>query len=159
MRTQHRAAHTIASLLIAACAHSAGAAAPNGTGNQAWRCGSSYSDQPCAGGRAVAVDDARSAADRQSQDRHTRETQRQAETMARERRALEREAAQQRPAIIAPPPAPAARAALHETMAKPPKTHKPKKHAKGETDAFSARDPSAAPTDDERRKKKSKKKG
>ncbi len=153
MRTQHRAAHTIASLLIAACAHTAGAAAPNGTGNQAWRCGSSYSDQPCAGGRAVAVDDARSAADRQAQERHTRETQRQAETMARERRALEHEAARQRPAIIAPPPAPPAKPAPHETVAKPPKTHKPKKHAKGETDAFTARDPSAAVAGDKRRKK------
>ena len=153
MRTPHRAAHTIAALLIAASAHPAGAAGPNDAGAQAWRCGSSYSDQPCPGGRAVTVHDVRSSADRQAQDRSTRDTQRQADAMARERRALEHEAARQRPGVIAPPPAPAAKVPPRETVAKPPKTHKPKKHAKGETDAFTARDPSAAAAGKQRKKK------
>lgn len=153
MRIQHRAAHTIASLLIAACAHPAGAAGPNGLGSQTWRCGSSYSDQPCPGGRPVAVDDTRSSADRQAQDQRTRDAQRQADAMARERRALEHEAARQRPTLIAPHPAPATKPAPRETFAKPPKTHKPKKHAKGDTDAFTARDPSAAAAGNKRKKK------
>jgi len=148
----------MALLLMAACAQSAGAAAPNAPGNQAWRCGSSYSDQPCAGGRPVAVDDARSSADRQAQDQRTRDARQQADAMARERRALEHEASHQRPAIIAPPPAPAAKPPRRETVAKPPKTHRPKKHAKGETDAFTARDPSAPlPAGDVRKKKNPKK--
>lgn len=154
MRTRHRAAHTIASLLIAACAHPAGAAGPNGLGSHTWRCGSSYSDHPCPGGRPVSVDDSRSSADRQAQDRRTRDAQRQADAMARERRALEHEAARQRPALIAPPPAPATKPAPRETVAKPPKTHKPKKHAKGDTDAFTARDPSAAAAGSKRKKTK-----
>ncbi|MBS0428331.1 MAG: hypothetical protein JSR41_13715 [Proteobacteria bacterium] len=122
-------------------------------GSQTWRCGSSYSDQPCPDGRPVAVDDARSSADRQAQDRRTRDVQRQADAMARERSALEREAGRQRPALIAAPPAPAANPVPRETMAKPPKTHKPKKHTKGETDAFTARDPSTAAAGGKRKKK------
>lgn len=159
MRIQHRAAHTIASLLIAACAHPAGAAGPIGLGSQTWRCGSSYSDQPCPGGRPVAVDDARSSADRQAQDRRTRDVQRQADAMARERSALEHEAGRQRPALIAAPPAPATNPVPRETMAKSPKTHKPKKHAKGDTGAFTARDPSAAAADEGHKKKKNRTKG
>lgn len=102
----------------------------------------------------MAVDDTRSPADRQAQDRRTRDTQRQADAMARERRTIDAEAARQRPGVIAPPPVPVAKLSPRETMARPPKTHKPKKHAKGATDAFTARDPAAAPSAGKPGKKK-----
>jgi len=135
MRRTHRATCTIAALLIALGISPASAAA--------WRCGNSYSDQPCAGGQAIEVEDPRSPADRRAQDAANRDTRRQADAMARERRALEAQASRQRPAVIALP-TPEADKSRHETQAARPRTHRPKQHARGDTDAFTASDPATA---------------
>lgn len=159
MTAMRTAAQFVAIILIATCAHLAGAAGQNDSKNSGgtWRCGNSYSDQPCTGGRAVDVQDPRSAADQRAeqraQDARTRDTQRQADAMARERRSLEAQAARQRPAVIAPPPAhPAPPPPARESTAKRPKTHKPKKRAQGESEAFSASKP-AEPAASEKKKK------
>jgi len=59
-----------------------------------WRCGSTYSDQPCAGGKSVDVDDARSAADRHAANAATRHAASSASAMERDRVHLERDAVQ-----------------------------------------------------------------
>jgi len=75
---------------IALCAASMGASA------QTWRCGNSYSDQPCEGGRTVKVDDRRSDADRKASEDAARRNERSAGRLARSRQSLEREAVGQR---------------------------------------------------------------
>lgn len=66
-----------------------------------WRCGSSYSDQPCQGGKTVDVNDPRSATDRRAADAATQRTAASANAMERdrlqgERQAVAREQAQAR---------------------------------------------------------------
>ena len=50
----------IAALLAAACAQLAPLAAHAGT--ETWRCGNTYTDQPCKDGKAIDLDDARDEA-------------------------------------------------------------------------------------------------
>jgi hypothetical protein len=73
--------------LIAVCAISAPAVAQKGPAT--WRCGSSYSDQPCAGGKAVNAQDARSTEDRRAADAATQRIERRADQLERQR--LDRE--------------------------------------------------------------------
>jgi hypothetical protein len=75
---------------IAACIHSTSAFAQSGT--TAWRCGNSYADQPCEGGKAVRVDDSRNAQDRRDADTGTRSARTQADQMERSRLSLEKAA-------------------------------------------------------------------
>ena len=79
----------IAIFSIAAGICSAGAAAQ---GANTWRCGNTYSDQPCEGGRTVKVDDRRSDEDRRAADAGTRSAQTQADRMERNRLSLEKAA-------------------------------------------------------------------
>lgn len=88
MSTTHRAT---AIFLIATSAYLAPAAAQNSSGT--WRCGNSYSDQPCKGGKAVEVDDARSEADRSAADSATRHAEKRGDELERSRTKLDREVA------------------------------------------------------------------
>ncbi len=70
------------------------------SGARIWRCGSQYTDQPCAMGREIApadrpTDDARAEAEAA-----TRRTHAQADAMARERERREAVAARSGPAVI-----------------------------------------------------------
>ena len=138
---RHRLSFAI--FLIAASALSTGAAAQNAS--QTWRCGNQYSDQPCAGGRVMSVDDARSDAERRRTDAATRGAQRSADQLERER--LRREALAQRegrPIVI---PTPHTGAAPAE-----PKATGKKKHKRGkESEYFTARE-AGAPAKPSRRK-------
>lgn len=84
--------NTIAIFLIASFAHLAGAAAQNAQGT--WRCGNTYTDQPCKGGKEVSVDDARSDADRRAADAATRRNERRADELERSRLKLDRDVAE-----------------------------------------------------------------
>lgn len=86
-KTVSKAAAAILSVAIGAC--STGAAAQS-TGT--WRCGNTYSDQPCEGGRTVKVDDRRSDEDRRAADAGIRSAQTQADRMERSRLSLEKAA-------------------------------------------------------------------
>lgn len=66
-----------------------------GASAQTWRCGNTYSDQPCEGGRTVKVDDPRSSADRKASEDATRRNESSASRLARSRQSLEREALRQ----------------------------------------------------------------
>jgi len=86
-KTVSKTAIAIFSIAIGIC--SAGAAAQ---GANTWRCGNTYSDQPCEGGRTVKVDDRRSHEDRRAADAGTRSAQTQADRMERNRLSLEKAA-------------------------------------------------------------------
>lgn len=75
------------------CASLAPAAAQDTSGpNSTWRCGNTYSDRPCAGGKAIDVSDPRSATDRRAADAVTQRAATSAGTMERDRLQLERAA-------------------------------------------------------------------
>ncbi len=80
----------VAILLIAMSACSTGALAQNGA--QTWRCGNTYSDRPCAGGKTVKVDDPRSEQDRRAADAGARGLQAQADHLERTRLSQEKAA-------------------------------------------------------------------
>ena len=82
---------TLAIFSMAICAHLAGAAT---AGAQTWRCGNTYTDQPCQGGKAVDVDDSRSEADRRASDAATRRAAVQSTQMERTRLKLEKDASE-----------------------------------------------------------------
>jgi len=148
MKNRHRRHTAAAILLVAAGIHLAAGARPDAPqAGAVWRCGNTYGDQPCTGGRSVDVDDTRSAGQQRAGEAHARDAQRQADAMARERRRLEAQAAGQGPAVIAPPPKP-------EPASAQAGWHKPRKPGKASGAApFAARDPSA-PAGKKRRKKK-----
>ena len=80
----------VALFLIAACAGSTGVAAQNAA--QTWRCGNTYSDRPCEGGKPVKVEDPRSDQDRRAADAGTRNAQTQADHLERTRLSQEKAA-------------------------------------------------------------------
>lgn len=80
----------IAIFSIAICTASMGASAQNAA--QTWRCGSTYSDQPCEGGKTVKVNDHRSDDDRRAADAGTRSAQTHADRLERTRLSQEKAA-------------------------------------------------------------------
>ncbi|MBT2322888.1 hypothetical protein J7E62_11070 [Variovorax paradoxus] len=72
---------------MAACVQLAPPAAHAGT--ETWRCGNTYTDQPCQGGKAIDPDDARDAAQRREADSATREARTAADRLERDRVRLE----------------------------------------------------------------------
>jgi hypothetical protein len=74
----------IALLLIAFCACSASA--------NTWRCGSTYSDRPCEGGKAVKVDDPRSNEDRRAAEDGAKRNSAQADKLEHSRLSQEKAA-------------------------------------------------------------------
>ena len=59
---------------------------------QTWRCGNTYSDRPCEGGKPVKVEDPRSDQDRRAADAGTRNAQTQADHLERTRLSQEKAA-------------------------------------------------------------------
>jgi len=80
----------IAIFLIASGAFCLSAAA-QGKG-EAYRCGNSYTDRPCEGGRPVKVDDARTDADRRASEAGTQRAEARADQLERIRLSEEKEA-------------------------------------------------------------------
>ena len=109
-----------------------------------WRCGNSYSDTPCEGGKHIDPDAPPSAEDRRQRDESTRRDQAIAERMQRER--LDREARPRQALVMAPaarePRSPAAPSASLLKADKKKKGARPKK-----SDEFIAtyKDPAAPP--------------
>ncbi len=133
--------HRAAAWLLAACACTAGAADMAAT----WRCGNTYTDQPCPNGRMVDVDDARSPAQARAAQAAAQHEAVSAARMASERKRREAAAASQRPVLIgterSAPEAPPKKAAKAKGR-KAPKN----------TDYFTVRDPQAAGPKAKRRK-------
>lgn len=152
-RLHHRIAQVGALVGALACACAGPISAQTSTAT--WRCGNTYTDQPCKGGKAVDVDDARSATEQRAGETQARDAGRHADALARERRALEARTANQGPAVIARPEAPFASASPRtDAAASKPKLRKPKK-PRIETDAFTAHDHSNPPTKKKRRQSSS----
>lgn len=63
-----------------------------GVSAQTWRCGSTYSDRPCEGGKTVKVEDPRSEQDRRAADAGARSAQTQADHLERTRLSQEKAA-------------------------------------------------------------------
>jgi hypothetical protein len=110
---------------------------PSAAATQTWRCGNTYTDQPCKGGRSIDNDDARAPEQKREADATAREARALADRMERDR--LRQEAAASR----------TARAVLIEDKSPKPatpklaiETHKKKKDRQ-HPDYFSARDPDA----------------
>jgi hypothetical protein len=80
----------IAILLIASCACSTGVLAQGAS--KTWRCGNTYSDRPCEGGKAVKVDDPRSDEDRRAADVGARSASTHADQLERSRLSQEKAA-------------------------------------------------------------------
>ena len=124
--------NSTAGIAIAAIAFHALCAAPAATaGTTAWRCGNTYTDQPCPGGQALSVDDSRDAAQKREADRAIREAQAAGERLERERVREEKAQAGRAPTLIDNKPVPRPGA---ESTAK-------KKKGKKEPEHFSAHDP------------------
>jgi len=86
-----------ASLLMATCVPwNAVAAEGGGT----WRCGNTYTDRPCSGGKLVEVDDTRDASQKQEADEAIRNAHAAANRMESDRRRLEATGARNRPTLI-----------------------------------------------------------
>jgi len=68
--------------------------------DRVYRCGASYSQEPCAGGSAIAVDDTRSAAQVEQAGRVAQLDARLADALRRERLEAEQAALRQGPALI-----------------------------------------------------------
>jgi len=126
----------IAALLAAACAQLVPLAAHAGA--ETWRCGNTYTDQPCKDGRIVDLEDARDATQRREADGTTREARAAADRLERERVRLESAQARRAATLIDNKP----------LDAKPGSTQgsgvaQKKKKGKREPDYFSAHDPVA----------------
>ncbi len=80
----------IALLLIASCAYST--IAPAQGASKTWRCGNTYSDRPCEGGKTVKVDDPRSDQDRRAADAGARSASTHADQLERSRLSQEKAA-------------------------------------------------------------------
>ena len=99
----------------------------------AWRCGNTYSDQPCKGGRPVALDAAPSPDQAREAERSTQRTQAAADRMERDR--LRRDKAAPSPLIHLPKPTNAM------LPAEPAHPKAKKKKGRNESDFFTAAGP------------------
>ena len=93
------ATRPIAALLMTMSLFAAGANAVAASGAQpnpqgTWRCGNTYTDQPCKGGNEVKVDDSRSEADRRAADAATRRDERRADELEHSRLGREKAASE-----------------------------------------------------------------
>jgi hypothetical protein len=124
----------IASIAMAAAANAAATT---------WRCGNTYTDQPCADGQALPMDAAPSTERVRDADAQTRKTQATAARMEAERLRRDRE----RPGVVhLPGPAASARTPVESTPAvgrKNNKAHKTPK-ARPAPDVFTAAGPGSA---------------
>jgi hypothetical protein len=124
-------------------------------GGGIWRCGNTYTDQPCQGGRLIDVDDSRDARQKRDADDAIRDAHTAAHRMEGDRRRLEAAGAGNRPVLI--DNAPRNEVARPITAGKDPAT----RPRKGKKEALYASVPTAgdaAPTKKKKSKKAEKKK-
>ncbi|WP_431273926.1 hypothetical protein ACQ858_17680 [Variovorax ureilyticus] len=69
-------------------------------GGGTWRCGNTYTDQPCKGGRLIDVDDRRDARQKRDADDIVRDAHTAASRMEDDRRRLEATGARNQPVVI-----------------------------------------------------------
>lgn len=140
----------IAILGIALGMHLAGATAARAA--ETWRCGNTYTDQPCAGGKPVAVEDARSPNAASENEAQTRRAAAAADRMERDRRRQEQIAARQQPTVFENKPRTASfvQPATAASMGR----GKKKKGANKEPEFFTAHDAQAAAAATPTKKKK-----
>ncbi|MES2532622.1 MAG: hypothetical protein V4636_16405 [Pseudomonadota bacterium] len=101
-----------------------------------WRCGNTYTDHPCEGGKSVSMDDRRDGPQQRDADAAARSAQSAADRMAQQRLQLEQSTAGHQAVLIARPP---------ET-ATPKKIAEPKSKVRGKkqrtaSDHFTAQGP------------------
>ena len=108
----------IAGILLALCAQWAPVAAQN-----VYRCGESYSNQPCAGATVVPTDDPRTAAQRAQTESAVKRDAKAAQAMEKER--LQQEARPAQATIPLVPPVPVGIAAVEDRTAAKRKAKKP----------------------------------
>ena len=118
-----------------------------------YRCGSSYSQTPCASGQEIQASDARNTLQKQQTDDATRRDAALARSLEKERLAQEKQALTPLHAPVAAPAAPASRAATLSSDAKP---IKPQRLNAGKGKDFVAEVPGTRPA--RAAKKKNKKK-
>jgi len=123
------------------CAALAGWMPPAGA-QTIYRCGDSYSQKPCPGGRVVDADDARSASQKSQTDQAVRRDAKAAEALEKARLKDEAKPAQ----VLLPPPKP------QEVAAGAPAASKPKKP--GQFTAIAPKKPGEADTKKRKAKKK-----
>ena len=127
--------HLTSTIAILAMAASAlWASPPTTAGTAAWRCGNTYSDQPCQDGKPLALGDMRDAGQKREADNSTREAQAAGDRLERERLQQEKAQAGRHATLID------SRPAAPKADADGPKK---KKKGKKEPDHFSAHDPVA----------------
>jgi hypothetical protein len=140
MRLSHsRIAARSAIFLAGACLQWAALAAEGSNGT--WRCGNTYTDHPCEGGKAVNLEDVRDADQRREADRSTRDARAAADRLERDRLHLESVSARKQASFIDNKPQPIA-------ATPPPRdangVHKPKK-GKQDPVYVSAQQPASQP--------------
>ena len=91
MKNRTRARNAGAALFLVACGTFWMPAAAQGR-SETYRCGKTYTDRPCEGGKQLAVDDARTEADRRAADAATRRAEQRADQLERIRLSQEKEA-------------------------------------------------------------------
>lgn len=146
----------VALFFMATGAFSVGASAQDGP--QTWRCGNTYSDRPCEGGKTVKVDDHRSDEDRRSADAGTRSARSSADQMERSRLSLEKAAYERdsRAAREARSAAQAERRAALAEQRERDRAHKAAREPRKSSMSFSgaARDKSAGDAPERKKKKR-----
>jgi hypothetical protein len=131
-RAKHR-------LPAGACLQWAAFAADGASGT--WRCGNTYTDQPCQGGKALNVENPRDTDQKRSADQTTRDAQTAADRMERDRIRLESISSRKRASLIDNKPQPTATESFSSDKND---AQKPKK---GKKDTVYVRgQPSATPT-------------
>ncbi len=127
-------------LLLTATLLSGGALAQN-----VWRCGNTYADSPCPGGRAVAVADERSAEQMAAAAETAARDERLASKLAAERTQREHEARRNGGGLMAIGPFAKPEAAKPKPSKRVP-AHHPKQHRLEAPDTFRAAGPSSPRT-------------
>lgn len=99
MKLSHqRIARRSAVFLAGACLQWSAIAADGVNGT--WRCGNTYTDQPCQGGKPLSVEDTRDTDQKRAADQTTRDAQAAADRMERDRLRLESTSARRQASLI-----------------------------------------------------------
>ncbi len=101
-----------------------------------WRCGNTYTDQPCEGGRPVTMDDRCDTRQQRDADADARRAQYASDRMAQERLRLERSTAGRQAVLITKPPE-----AVAPGMPAEPKTKARARKQRAAADHFTAQGP------------------
>ncbi|MDL9999828.1 hypothetical protein QTI24_14505 [Variovorax sp. J22P240] len=107
MKLSHTRIATRSAVFLAGACLQWAAFATDGS-NGTWRCGNTYTDQPCQGGRALDLDDPRNSNQKRDADQTTRDARAAADRLERDRLRLESTSARRQASLIDNQPKPAA---------------------------------------------------